>query len=94
MLAIALHAAFARQPHGIASGPRFRLARGIGDEVHLSLEFLEAAEGFGIDDLHEHGGPPARRRIGAPMTCESRGEGLDQQRQREALVPGVDAAQG
>src|SRR5947208_8523507 len=65
LLAIALHAALARQPHGIASGPRFRLARGIGYEVHLPLQYLETAEGFGLEDLLEYLGAAARRRVGA-----------------------------
>ena len=59
----------------------------------LAGEIVAAAERRGIDHLHEYGGAPAVTGIGAAETRKAAGQRLDQERQRVALVTGIESAQ-
>jgi hypothetical protein len=71
--AIALETTLARQPHGLCAGLNRRAARSRYQKIHLPLERRESAERFRVENLHEHGAAPARRRVGATVPGETAG---------------------
>ena len=92
LLGAATQAVLAGQAHAIHSGSWRRCAARGGDVFGLAAKLLCAAEARGVHHLKKHGGAPPFLRIGATVTGESAGERLDEQRERVALVPVIDAA--
>ncbi len=57
------------------------------------LNAAKSAERRRIEHLDEHRAAPAFRRIGTAVAGQARGQRFDEQREAEALVAGVEAAQ-
>ena len=67
------------------------LMTGVGQPARLADERITSAERLGVEHLQEHGRAPALRWIGAAEAGQARGERLDQQRERIAFVPRIEA---
>ena len=68
-------------------------AAGVGGEAGAAGKGGATAEGVGVDHLDEHGERHRRGRILAAEVGEALGENVNQQRQAEALVALVGAAE-
>ena len=83
---------FTGQPHALEADARWRRTARRRGVSGLAPEILFSREERRRQNLDEHTRAPALLRISAAMTGESASERLDEQRERVAFVPVIEAA--